>query len=281
MISRLLICTDLDRTLIPNGVEPESPDARSRFRTLAALPQVTLAYVTGRHAALVHAAIADYQLPPPDFVLGDVGSTIYTCEGKHWHRWGAWEAHVAPDWAGRTHAELSTLFHDIPALHLQEEEKQNTHKLSYYVDLAINHRYLLDDMQMRLKEHGIHASLIWSIDEPANIGLLDVLPARATKRHAIEFLMKKQGFSLENTVFSGDSGNDLPVLISPIPSTLVNNANRDIKMEALHMANMNGTENVLYLAKGNFLGMNGNYAAGILEGIVHYHPEVTSWLEEN
>ncbi len=281
MISQLLVCTDLDRTLLPNGAEPESPDARHWFRKLAALPQVTLAYVTGRHAALVHAAIAEYELPPPDFVLGDVGSTIYACESKHWHRWGAWEAHIAPDWAGRTHAELAALLHNFPALRLQEDEKQNTHKLSYYVDLAVNHSYLMDEMQARLQEHNIHASLIWSIDEPANIGLLDVLPARATKRHSIEFLMEKQGFSLENTVFSGDSGNDLPVLVSPVPSTLVNNANREIKMEALQMANMNGTATALYLAQGNFLGMNGNYAAGILEGIVHYHPEVANWLEEN
>lgn len=279
-MNKLLICTDLDRTLLPNGAEPESPEARDWFRRLATLPEITLAYVTGRHAELVREAIAEYDLPMPDFVLGDVGSTIYACESENWHRWAAWEAHIAPDWGGRTHAELSTLFQDFPALRLQEETKQNIHKLSYYVELAANHTWLMDEMQMRLREHGIHASLIWSIDEPANTGLLDVLPARATKRHAIEFLMEKQGFALENTVFSGDSGNDLPVLISPVPSTLVNNANREIKVEALQMANMTGTEQTLYLARGGFQGMNGNYAAGILEGIVHYHPEVKHWLEK-
>jgi hypothetical protein len=31
--------------------------------------------------------------------------------------------------------------------------------------------------------------------------------------------------------------------------------------------------NCLYLPQGNFFGMNGNYAAGVLEGLVHFIPE--------
>jgi hypothetical protein len=30
----------------------------------------------------------------------------------------------------------------------------------------------------------------------------------------------------------------------------------------------------LYLARGGLLEMNGNYSAGILEGVAHYHPEL-------
>ena len=51
MPERLLLCTDLDRTLIPNGPQPESPGARDRFAALAGSPHVVLAYVTGRHRA--------------------------------------------------------------------------------------------------------------------------------------------------------------------------------------------------------------------------------------
>ncbi len=54
----LLICTDLDRTLIPNGVQPESHDARRRFSALISQPDIKLAYVSGRHRDLV------YQLSP-------------------------------------------------------------------------------------------------------------------------------------------------------------------------------------------------------------------------
>ncbi|MDD3815092.1 MAG: HAD-IIB family hydrolase [Desulfocapsaceae bacterium] len=279
MRDRLLICTDLDRTLIPNGEDAESPEARKWFHKLAALPEIVLAYVTGRDQRLVREAVEAYELPLPAFVLGDVGSTIYACEGWSWQHWEAWEAHIAPDWGGRSHAELATLLAGLPDLQIQEEFKQNTHKLSYYVSLGVDHRELMDAMERRLQAEGIHASLIWSIDEPADIGLLDVLPARATKRHAIEFLMEEQGFGLANTVFAGDSGNDLPVLVSPIPAILVHNASKEIKREAQEMASMAGTVATLYLARGGFQGMNGNYAAGILEGLVHYHPALTARLE--
>lgn len=50
-MNRLLICTDLDRTLIPNGPQPESPKARALFRRLVSREEVTLAYVSGRHRA--------------------------------------------------------------------------------------------------------------------------------------------------------------------------------------------------------------------------------------
>lgn len=272
-MSRLLLCTDLDRTLIPNGDAHESPDARPYFSKLAALPEVTLAYVTGRDERLVRDAIVEYQLPLPDFVLGDVGSTIYACCGWNWHRWDVWEAHITPDWQGYSHAELARLLSDFSAMHLQEEAKQNIHKLSYYVHLQTNHVWLMDQVEKHLHEQGIHASLIWSIDEAANIGLLDILPAKANKRHAIEFLMEHQGFSLRETVFAGDSGNDLPVLISPIPSVLVGNASEEIRQEARLMAEATGSS-TLYCAQGGFLGMNGHYAAGILEGVDHFYPEL-------
>ncbi|HEX23221.1 MAG TPA: haloacid dehalogenase, partial [Chromatiales bacterium] len=29
----------------------------------------------------------------------------------------------------------------------------------------------------------------------------------------------------------------------------------------------------------DFLGMNGNYAAGVLEGLVHFHPETPHWFK--
>jgi HAD superfamily hydrolase (TIGR01484 family) len=279
MRERLLICTDLDRTLIPNGVDAESPEARKWFHKMAALPEIVLAYVTGRDQILVREAVEEFELPLPAFVLGDVGSTIFACKGWNWQHWEAWEAHIAPDWGGRGHAELATLLAGLPDLLLQEEAKQNTHKLSYYVSLGVKHRELMEAMERCLRAEGIRASLIWSIDEPADIGLLDVLPARATKRHAIEFLMEELGFGLANTVFAGDSGNDLPVLVSPIPAILVHNASPEIKMEAQEMAAIAGTTQALYLANGGFHGMNGNYAAGILEGMAHYHPAIVARLE--
>ena len=76
---RYLLCTDLDRTLIPNGPAEESPRAAGFFARLAADPRVTLAYVSGRHRTLIEDAIATYDLPAPDYVIADVGTTHWGC----------------------------------------------------------------------------------------------------------------------------------------------------------------------------------------------------------
>lgn len=274
-MTRFLLCTDLDRTVIPNGTQPESETAGERFKKLVSREEVSLAYVTGRHRELIEEAIADYDLPQPDVAIADVGSTIYQIGSSGWKRWDQWEARIAADWRGLSHAELYCLFSGFPDLQLQEKEKQNRHKLSFYLPLETNRQTLFAEMNFRLLRSGIKANLIWSVDEEDGIGLLDVLPASANKLLAIRFLMEKLGFRNDNTVFTGDSGNDLEVLMSDIPSVLVANAEDQIRS---CVAQTNTATN--YTAKGGYLGMNGNYCAGILEGVAQYWPEVDQLLRE-
>lgn len=277
----LLICTDLDRTLIPNGIQPESPNARRRFAALVARPEVTLVYVSGRHRALVQQAIQNYQLPQPDYVVGDVGTTIYRVgESRAWQPSTGWEDEIGRDWQGSSHQLLKQLFADLHQLRLQEVSKQNSFKLSYYVPLQANHHALIAVMRERLEELGVRSNLVWSIDEAASVGLLDLLPARASKLHSVEFLMGLLGFDPEHTVFAGDSGNDMEVLVSGLPSVLVANSQPGVRNQALQGAEQNGTLQQLYLATGGVFEMNGNYAAGILEGVAHYHPELARWIGE-
>lgn len=49
----ILLCSDLDRTLLPNGEQPESPEARLLLNKLARRPELTLAYVSGQHKAIL------------------------------------------------------------------------------------------------------------------------------------------------------------------------------------------------------------------------------------
>jgi hypothetical protein len=116
------------------------------------------------------------------------------------------------------------------------------------------------------------------VDEPAGVGLLDVLPARASKRHAIEALMQQQNYSYPETIFCGDSGNDIEVLTSPIASVLVANSSLEVQQLALRLADENNCPQQLYIAQGEFMDMNGNYSAGMLEGIAHYFPETLEWM---
>ncbi len=274
MTETLLLCTDLDRTLLPNGAQPESSRARQIFCRFVSQFNVSLVYVTGRDKHLVQQAMLDYQLPQPDFIISDVGTNIYDLRSGDWQAWPEWQKEIAQDWQGRTHQQLKALLRDIDALRLQEDAKQNTFKLSYYVALDVENEVLHRTIEARLLENEVMASLIWSIDEAENVGLLDILPRRATKLHAVEFLQKNLAIAPLQTLFAGDSGNDLPVLVSHIPAVLVNNAMDSVKQQAVTEAERQGNSPFLYLAQGGYLQMNGNYSAGILEGIGHYHPDL-------
>jgi hypothetical protein len=109
---------------------------------------------------------------------------------------------------------------------------------------------------------------------------MDVLPESATKLHAVQFLRERQGFDLQQTVFAGDSGNDLPVVTSgELQSVLVKNAHPDVINAAQKALQEKGASERLYVARGGFLQMNGNYSAGVLEGVVHFLPQAKPWLE--
>jgi len=211
-----LLCSDLDRTLLLNGPQPESPGARERFVAVAARPDAPVVYVTGRHRELIAQAIDNYCLPLPDYVIGDVGSSLFavTPDGRLSRE--DWQQEIAPDWAGLQHAEIHTLLADFRTLRLQETAKQNTWKLSYYVPLYADNVALLAEVGQRLERHAVNASLIWSVDEPA---------------------------------------------------VLVANASPEVREAALQ-----GHADARYIARGGYLGMNGNYSAGLLEGLAHFMP---------
>jgi len=275
---KILLCTDLDRTLIPNGSQIESERARPLFAALVKQAPLMLAYVSGRHKGLIQDAIETYQLPVPDFAIADVGSTIYQIQNGQWQRWDHWDEVIAGDWAGRSALQLHDLLQDVPDLQLQQPEKQNRFKLSYYLPRSSNHELIMADIASIFQARDIHANLIWSIDEQVDIGLLDILPAAANKLEAIQFLMRQNGCAINEVVFAGDSGNDLDVLVSPIQSVLVANASSDVRNSLL--VNAAHQDGGFYLAHGALLDMNGNYSAGIMEGLVHFRPELMPLLEK-
>lgn len=277
-MTKLLLCTDLDRTLIPNGPQAESAIARKWFNQLTQRVEVSLVYVTGRDKSLILQAIKNYQLPVPDFVVADVGSTIYRIENNDWHHIEQWDDEIANDWNGKSNKYLQELLKNYPELRIQEYSRQKPHKLSYFVPLYMDQDRVRNEINSCFKNDNIQTNLIWSVDEAANIGLLDILPMSANKKHAIEFLMNLYHFSLDETIFAGDSGNDISVMASPIHSVLVANASDEVKKMAIQRASMNNESKTLYIAKGNYFGMNGNYCAGVLEGVMHYMPIVKEWL---
>lgn len=280
MFDSLVICTDLDRTLLPNGKQDESTGARNLFKLLASQPQVSLVYVTGRHLALIQEAIKTYDIPLPDYVIADVGSTIYSLNKGNWTHLEEWRDFISCDWQGASSESVLISVAGIDGLKPQEDEKQGEFKASFYADPNVDAKALIDKVMRYLDNMGIKAGIIWSVNEVTQTGLLDILPVRADKQKAIEFLMDYIDATHDQLVFSGDSGNDISVITSAINAVLVSNATEEVKAEITKLEKNNKTQSNCYVAKGGYLGMNGNYAAGILEGIAYYRPDVDEWLQQ-
>jgi len=132
-------------------------------------------------------------------------------------------------------------------------------------------------MRRHLADCQVKVRFIFSVDEVNRVGLFDLLPEAASKLAAVNFLAARTGVSSDRMIYAGDSGNDLEVLTSEVKAILVANAIEAVKRQAQQAA----PANTLYLAQGNFMEMNGNYAAGLLEGLVHYLPELGGLFESN
>lgn len=279
----ILLCSDLDRTLLPNGAQIESPQVRKIFSKLVAREEIHLAYVSGRNEQLVKEAIIKYELPEPHFVIGDVGTTLYRINGSQWELDKNWQQEIGRDWHGSSRNEVVTLLSGLNGfkLRLQEEEKQNSYKVSYYTDPQLEMKAIRNKVAALLYEHGIVTSVIWSLDEKKHCGLLDILPQRASKLHAIRFLMKEEKIPETAAVFAGDSGNDLDALTSGLQAILVKNSTADVQKTAFEELKAKGLTDCLYIARGDLHGMNGNYTAGVIEGLVYFFPEIAGWLEQD
>ncbi len=265
-----LLCTDLDRTLIPNGDFVELPGVRQAFAHLISQYSVHLVYVSGRDRRRVQQVMKDYQLPYPAYVIADVGSTIYSCQEEQWSLVTDWHQCIKHDWAGHSAMEICHYFADIPAITLQESNKQGRYKLSFYVSLEIDQDEIKQQIHTLANQHHLAINFIYSIDDKKRAGLLDVLPASANKLKAIRYLMDKMGLQESEVLFAGDSGNDLDVLSSELPAVLVANAPESVRRQALRMAEDAGHRDQLYLAHG--VTGNGHYADGIIEGVRYYFP---------
>ena len=179
-IPEILICSDLDRTLIPNGYQGESAHARPVFRQLVEHSNIYLAYVSGRDKKLMIDAIEEFYLPMPDYAIGDVGTILYHINYNNWIISDEWSDEIGQDWNGLSWEGLAEYFQDMDDIQLQEPEKQSPYKLSFYTDQDVDHPHLKEKIRLVLTQKGLRANIIWSVDEISAIGLLDIIPAVQT-----------------------------------------------------------------------------------------------------
>jgi sucrose-phosphate synthase len=134
---------------------------------------------------------------------------------------------------------------EVPGIRLQPERDQREFKLSYFVDSL--YWPGARELRKRLKEYGISASLIYSHHE-----FLDLLPVRASKGRAIQYLARRWGFEMDQVLVAGDSGNDADMLRSGALGVVVRNHSSELRY-------LRGRDRICFT--------EWPYAHGILEGI--------------
>lgn len=280
-----LLCSDLDRTLLPNGNQQESALARPILWQLLRTYRMSLAYVSGRDLSRVLLAIEEYSLPIPDVIVADVGTSVYLYREGQWIKSKQWESVIAKDWLGMDTEAVKNRLLEIVDLQHQEPDRQSSFKRSYYLPRNVDQGQLRTCVEQRLHADGIRASLVFSDDPQRNLGLLDVLPARATKRDAVNYVKTLLQLDCNDVLYAGDSGNDVSAIGGPAPGVLVANADETTRRNVLQQIESEGTQRSTYFARGGVAveacqPLNGNYAAGIVEGLIHFRPDYRRHLDD-
>ncbi len=267
---QLYLATDLDRTLFPNG-EQEADDSLAELKEAVHRHQLGVIYVTGRNREQIREGINRYDPPLPEYAIAEVGTRIHQVDPASlaFDELKSYTTHlqqVSPGWE-RNRIE-SHLLKEEPRLELQSPENQNPFKISFHcrpddleslrMEIPKHLRALSDDFQE-----------IFSIDETTDQGLVDILPGKANKLHALDYLRQHLALTTDQVIYAGDSGNDLEPLASHYRSILVANATDAVRQSALALSDKNGTRDSLFLAHPD-QELNGYYASGILQGLRHY-----------
>ncbi|MCL5419842.1 MAG: HAD-IIB family hydrolase [Candidatus Marsarchaeota archaeon] len=264
-----LFCSDLDGTMFPFYGMPDRKCLGHLKDLLKKSQWVRSCYVTGRNLELTLEAIRDYQLPEPDYLITDVGTKIYSRgRGGRWAEDRTLHAFLRNIWPSGTSDALLRSVSAIRGVKKQGEGVQSEFKCSFYLSVSRKGQ-ALEELHHRLDKMKVRYTVILSKGKEDRM-LMDILPRGASKRRAVETLRKRLGIRSHDTIFAGDSGNDIDMLTSNINTIVVNNAESQLKHTILRKTRKKSTFPTLYLSKGRYGCCSGNDVCGVLEGALHF-----------
>ena len=242
-----MLATDIDGTLV--GCQ-RSLDKFADWR--GERTDMLYGIATGRslHAALD--VLEREGAPLPCLMIVAVGSEIYWRErgGVHYSKDESWSRHLEDGWRRR---EVDAFVMRQSGFVRQPALEQRRHKLAYFVD-EDGGAERVEALREALWLVGLKASVIYSHGR-----FVDVLPARANKGLAVEWVARELGIERANIFVSGDSGNDIDMLRRAANPIIVAN-HRDGITAIPQLSHA-------YVAVSECAG-------GIIEGIEHFEREL-------
>ena len=240
-----LVASDIDGTLTGDA---RALAAFARWRAADTRHHFSIATGRSLHGAIE--VLSEWGAPVPDVMITSVGSEIYYARAHDWDLVAdaRWAAHIAHDWDPvRVHAEVMDFGAEAGVIP-QGRREQRRHKVSFFCpdDPAWVRR-----LRRHLAARGLAVNVIHS-----HAKFLDVLPARASKGHALRYLRRRLALPAAHTIAAGDSGNDVALLTAAAHPIVVANHTRELDQLAADART--------HLAERP-------YAGGVLEGIAAFH----------
>jgi len=187
----MLLATDLDGTFLAG--DPE--DRLSLYQTIAAHPEIKLAYVTGRSLEAVLPLLADPTLPQPDYIIADVGATLV--HGDSLQPIQSLQGTVDARWPGESQVASA-----IAPFGLERQDVPQARRCSYFCtpEQAAN-------PALREIADALGCDLLYSA------GLyLDFLPGGVNKGSSLQALADWLELDHDQVLAAGDTLNDLSML---------------------------------------------------------------------
>ncbi len=257
-----VLATDLDGTLIPL---PGDEKNRTDLETIKAKRisfSFRLVYATGRHLESVKAAIEHYGLPVPDWMVCDVGTSIYRKRGDSFEPFEPYITHLIERTSGLDRAVVESLLREVDGLEMQVPAHQGRFKISYESDLSVLRR-LVGEIDRRMDAGGIPYACLGSVDPFRDRGLLDVLPRAVSKAYALIWLATHADFSPDAVIYAGDSGNDLDALVSGFRAIVVANGTPGLAERVTREMEARALPGRVYLS-------DKRATSGVLDGCRHF-----------
>ncbi len=258
------LATDLDGTFIPTSEnKSEHVDALKVIGDFAQTHEDReIVFVTGRHLDSVIKVMDEERLPFPSSIICDVGTSIYDWNGQTWKQNTAYKAELDSILGDVDVCKLQKRFRQHTEIQLQEADKQGEHKLSYYCE-GNKLADISNSIERQIARETLPYSIVASVDPFTNQGLIDLLPKGVNKLFAIRWFKENAGLKAsQKLIFAGDSGNDLAVFLSGIPSIVVHNTPIEVKLQVKDYFEVEKKEisSVVFFS-------DGSSTSGVLQGL--------------